>query len=214
MKKLAIFDFDGTIFNSITDVIICFNKALSVNGFPTLTYEEYSEILGGNIDELVSLSLKDKNTPENMELVKNTYDEIYGTSNRENSLPFDGMHEVLLELQKKGILLAINSNRKNDSIKKFIGKYYSDIDFKAIEGHNPAYPSKPRPCGVIKMLHKLKVSKDDAIYIGDSSTDIKTAKNAEIDCVIVKWGYGDPEDYVDEYILDAIEKPSDIFNFF
>ena len=214
MKKLAIFDFDGTIFNSITDVIICFNKALSVNGFPTLTYEEYIEILGGNIDELVSLSLKDKNIPENMELVKNTYDEIYGTSNRENSLPFDGMHEVLLELQKKGILLAINSNRKNDSIKKFIGKYYSDIDFKAIEGHNPAYPSKPRPCGVKKMLHKLKVSKDDAIYIGDSSTDIKTAKNAEIDCVIVKWGYGDPEDYVDEYILDAIEKPSDIFNFF
>lgn len=214
MKKLAIFDFDGTIFNSITDVIICFNKALSVNGFPTLTYEEYIEILGGNIDELVSLSLKDKNTPKNMELVKNTYDEIYGTSNRENSLPFDGMHEVLLELQKKGILLAINSNRKNDSIKKFIGKYYSDIDFKAIEGHNPAYPSKPRPCGVKKMLHKLKVSKDDAIYIGDSSTDIKTAKNAEIDCVIVKWGYGDPEDYVDEYILDAIEKPSDIFNFF
>lgn len=214
MKKLAIFDFDGTIFNSITDVIICFNKALSVNGFPTLTYEEYIEILGGNIDELVSLSLKDKNTPENMELVKNTYDEIYGTSNRENSLPFDGMHEVLLELQKKGILLAINSNRKNDSIKKFIGKYYSDIDFKAIEGHNPAYPSKPRPCGVKKMLHKLKVSKDDAIYIGDSSTDIKTAKNAEIDCVIVKWGYGDPEDYVDEYILDAIEKPSDVFNFF
>ena len=214
MKKLAIFDFDVTIFNSITDVIICFNKALSVNGFPTLTYEEYIEILGGNIDELVSLSLKDKNTPENMELVKNTYDEIYGTSNRENSLPFDGMHEVLLELQKKGILLAINSNRKNDSIKKFIGKYYSDIDFKAIEGHNPAYPSKPRPCGVKKMLHKLKVSKDDAIYIGDSSTDIKTAKNAEIDCVIVKWGYGDPEDYVDEYILDAIEKPSDIFNFF
>lgn len=214
MKKLAIFDFDGTIFNSIIDVIICFNKALSVNGFPTLTYEEYIEILGGNIDELVSLSLKDKNTPENMELVKNTYDEIYGTSNRENSLPFDGMHEVLLELQKKGILLAINSNRKNDSIKKFIGKYYSDIDFKAIEGHNPAYPSKPRPCGVKKMLHKLKVSKDDAIYIGDSSTDIKTAKNAEIDCVIVKWGYGDPEDYVDEYILDAIEKPSDIFNFF
>ena len=214
MKKLAIFDFDGTIFNSITDVIICFKKALSVNGFPTLTYEEYIEILGGNIDELVSLSLKDKNTPENMELVKNTYDEIYGTSNRENSLPFDGMHEVLLELQKKGILLAINSNRKNDSIKKFIGKYYSDIDFKAIEGHNPAYPSKPRPCGVKKMLHKLKVSKDDAIYIGDSSTDIKTAKNAEIDCVIDKWGYGDPEDYVDEYILDAIEKPSDIFNFF
>lgn len=214
MKKLAIFDFDGTIFNSITDVIICFNKALSVNGFPTLTYEEYIEILGGNIDELVSLSLKDKNTPENIELIKNTYDEIYATSNRENSLPFDGMHEVLLELQKKGILLAINSNRKNDSIKKFIGKYYSDIDFKAIEGHNPAYPSKPRPCGVKKMLHKLKVSKDDAIYIGDSSTDIKTAKNAEIDCVIVKWGYGDPEDYVDEYILDAIEKPSDIFNFF
>lgn len=214
MKKLAILDFDGTIFNSITDVIICFNEALSSNNFPTLTYEEYVEILGGNIDELVSLSLKDKNTPENMEIVKNTYNEIYGASNKENSLPFDGMHDVLRKLQEKGILLTINSNRKTDSIKKFTGKYYSDIDFKAIEGHNPEYPSKPSPIGINKMLDQLNISKEDAIYIGDSSTDIKTAKNAGIDCVIVKWGYGDPKDYVDEYILAVIEQPSEIINYF
>lgn len=170
MKKLTIFDFDRTIFNSIPDVIICFNKALSTNDFPTLTYEEYVEILGGNIDELVSLSLKDKNTLENMNLVKNSYNELYDSSNKENSRPFDGMHDVLQKLQEKGRLITINSNRKNDSIKKnFVDKYYSDIDFQAIEGHNSFYPSKPSPCGVKKLLNKLKVSADDAVYIGDSS---------------------------------------------
>lgn len=176
MKKLAIFDFDGTIFNSITDVIICFNKALSTNDFPTLTYDEYVEILGGNIDELVSSCLKDNNTPQNMELVKNTYNTIYGKSNKENSLPFDGMHDVLLKLQEKGILLTINSNRNNDSIRTFVDKYYSDIDFQAIEGHNPVYPSKPSPFGINKILNQLNVSKKKRYTLGILQLILKQLK--------------------------------------
>ena len=72
MKKLVIFDFDGTLFDSVDDVVICFNEALSMHNFPTLTKKEYLEILGGNIDEVVSLILKDRNSKENMELIKET----------------------------------------------------------------------------------------------------------------------------------------------
>ena len=214
MKKLAIFDFDGTLFNSIDDVMMCLNGALSRHGFPTLTHDEYVKRLGGNIDEIVSLVLKDKSTAENVKKVRESYGEIYDASDKKSTLPFDGMKEVLLELQDKGIVLAVNSNRGTDSVRYFVDRFFSDIDFATIEGHNPDCPSKPSPCAVEKMQKEFKLTKDELLYIGDSSTDIKTAQNAGIDCLIVKWGYGFAEDYENDYPLGIIEMPSQILKYF
>ena len=83
-----------------------------------------------------------------------------------------------------------------------------------IEGHNYDTPTKPSPEGMNKIIKKAGVSRDDAIYIGDSSTDILTAKNAGIDCLIVKWGYGNEKDFEDDYVLDAIGDISEILNYF
>ena len=214
MKKLAIFDFDGTLFNTVDDVVICFNKALKDNNFPTLTYDEYIERLGGNIDEIVSLILNDQNTPENIELLKREYGKLYGESKKENSKPFPEILDLLKDLQSRNIILAINSNRTTPSIKLFVEKYLSEIDFLEIEGHNIDYPSKPSPWGITRIIEKADVSFYDSIYIGDSATDIKTAQNAGIDCVIVKWGYGNQKDYENEYILGTVDRPSEILNYF
>lgn len=214
MKRLAIFDFDGTLFNTVDDVIINFNKALKANGFPTLTRDEYIERLGGNIDEIVSLILNDKNTPENIELIKKEYGKLYADSKKENSKPFPNILNLLKDLERKGVLIAINSNRTTPSIKLFVEKYLSEIDFFEIEGHNVDYPSKPSPLGVNRIIEKADVSLDEAIYIGDSGTDIKTAKNAGIDCVIVRWGYGNQKDYENKYILGSVDEPSEIINYF
>ena len=214
MKKLAIFDFDGTLFNTVDDVIINFNVALKANGFPTLTREEYIERLGGNIDEIVSLILNDRNTPENIELIKREYGKLYADSKKENSKPFPDVLDLLMDLERKDVLIAINSNRTTPSIKQFVEKYLPDIDFLEIEGHNLDYPSKPSPFGVNRIIEKAGVSLDEAIYIGDSKTDIKTAQNAGIDCVIVKWGYGNQKDYEDEYIMGAVDSICEILNYF
>lgn len=214
MKKLAIFDFDGTLFNTVDDVIINFNVALKANGFPTLTREEYIERLGGNIDEIVSLILNDRNTPENIELIKREYGKLYADSKKENSKPFPDVLDLLMDLERKDVLIAINSNRTTPSIKQFVEKYLPDIDFLEIEGHNLDYPSKPSPLGVNRIIEKAGVSLDEAIYIGDSKTDIKTAQNAGIDCVIVKWGYGNQKDYEDEYIMGAVDSICEILNYF
>ena len=209
MKKLCILDFDGTLFDSVDDVVICFNKTLDIYNLPTLTKDEYLGCLGGNIDEIISLVLKN-NTLENIEKVKKTYLEIYNLSKKEKTVPFPETHDFLKSLQEKGLLLAINSNRLNYSLKNFVEKYYQDIDFVSIEGHDLNYPSKPDPYGVNKIIKKANVGLDDAIYIGDSKTDINTARNAGIDCVIVKWGYGDEKDYDDEYVLEAIDDIYDL----
>ena len=214
MKKLAIFDFDGTLFNSVDDVIICFNRALTKHNFPTLEREEFYGCLGGNIDEIVSLVLKDNNSPENVEMLKDTYLGIYYPDKKENTLPFPGAYELLKELQEKDILLAINSNRFSDSLEFFVDNFFSDIDFVSIEGHNFDIPSKPSPAGINKITEKSGVSRDETLYIGDSITDIKTAQNAEIDCIIVKWGYGNENDWKNDYILECVDEFPQILKYF
>ena len=214
MKKLAIFDFDGTLFNSVDDVVICFNQTLEIYNFPTLTKEEYFECLGGNIDEIVSLVLGENNSFENIEKVKKTYLDLYNPSPKEHTLPFPEAHECLKKLQEKGVLLAINSNRLNYSLKYFVEKFFTDIDFVLVEGHDEDYPSKPNPFGVENILKKANVDLDEAVYIGDSKTDIETAQNAGMDCIVVKWGYGNLKDYENDYILEAVDEFDDILKYF
>lgn len=214
MKRLAIFDFDGTLFDSVDDVINCFNKALTTHDFPILTREEYIKCFGGDIDEIVSLVLKDKSSGENIELVKETYLNCYKSSKKENTLPFPEIHQLLKILQDNNVLLAINSNRLNYSVKFFTEKYLNDINFSYIAGQDPDIPSKPDPYCVNKIIKKMQLSNDEVIYIGDSRTDIKTAQNADIDCLIVKWGYGDENDYKNPNILNCVQNPLEILDYF
>lgn len=213
MKKLLIFDFDGTLFDSIWDVLICFNKALAIHDFPTLTREELIPCLGGDIDKIVSLVLKDNGSPENVEKLKETYLNLYNSSKKENTVPFPDASDVLRKLQGNGILLAINSNRLDYSLNEFVGRYFSDIDFIAIEGQSDSTLPKPYPYGVDRIIEKADVSVNEATYIGDSITDIMTAKNAGIDCILVSWGYCNQKDYDNDYplrIIDDIHELLDI----
>lgn len=214
MKRLAIFDFDGTLMDSVDDVVMSFNKALAMYDLPTLTREDYIGYLGGNIDDIVSLVLGDKCTPENMDSFKKVYLNFYESSKKEATVPFPESHDTLERLQRNGVLLAINSNRFTYSIEYFASQFFDDIGFIAIEGHELDFPSKPDPYGINKIIKEADVTPDEAIYIGDSITDIETAKNAGIDCVIVKWGYGNRQDWENDYILEAVDDFSEIFKYF
>lgn len=214
MKKLAIFDFDGTLIDSVCDVVINFNRALEVFDFPTLTRDEYLGCLGGNIDDIVNLVLGDNANPENFDNFKNTYLNFYYSSKKEHTLPFPKAHDLLRDLQERGVILSINSNRFTDSIESFVLKFFDDIDFLSIEGHSFDNPSKPDPCGVQKIIKKAGVSPHEAIYIGDSGTDILTAKNAGIECVVVKWGYGNQNDWENDYVLKAVDSMDELEGFF
>lgn len=210
MKRLAIFDFDGTLFDSIWDVLTCFNRALAIHDFPPLTRRELIPCLGGDINQIVSLVLKENNSAENIEILKETYLDLYNSSEKENTLPFPDAHEVLRRLHDENILLAINSNRLNYSLNEFVGRYFADIDFVAIEGQSKSSPPKPDPYGVNRIIEKADVNVEDAVYVGDSSTDIETARNAGIDCILVRWGYGEKEALESDYPSRIIDDMHDL----
>lgn len=190
MKKLCIFDFDGTLVDTFTDAGIYYNKALEAYGFKTHNIEEYKYLMGGSLEEVVTRILEEKNrTEENINNVKKHYWDNYPTSSKENTKAYPGIQELLEELQKNNVKIAINTNKKQVIVDEMVKKIFPNINFVSVAGQNGKYPAKPDPEGVYQILKMCDgIEKNECIYIGDSKYDFETAQNAGIDAILVTWG--------------------------
>ena len=200
MKKLYIFDFDGTLVNTFYDSVISYNKALKQHNLPEYSYESLDKI--DYTDFINSMT-------DDMQVLK-TYSKIYEESPKENTLPYEGITEVLTSLTEKGKELAICSNRNQEQLEEYTKKLFPNINFTSIIGYTPEGGYKPNPQVMNKIIRNVDYTKDEIIYIGDKKTDIITAKNVDIDVVIVKWGQGEDEAFTDEYPLRIIGEVNDL----
>lgn len=206
MKNLFIFDLDGMLIDSVIYSIRCFNLLFEYYGLPTydkdlsdLDYDDFREFLRNNID------FSDQG-------VLDKFVEIYA-SVPEDSEAYEGIHEVLETLLNKGMTLAICSNREEENIKDDVRRVFPDIDFKYISGYRKGVPDKPDPYRLNEIVEKENIPKDEVIYFGDKDVDILAAENANIDMVVVKWGQGNENDYMNPFPLRAIDSPNDILDF-
>ncbi|MBQ8951835.1 MAG: HAD family hydrolase [Eubacterium sp.] len=200
MMKCVIFDFDGTLVNTETDVIYCFNKALISHGYPEREYGYIRSLIGKNLDQIVTALLPDESrTKECIDLVKTTYREFYASYEKPNTKPFTGIKKLLDTLKSDGVKIAINSNKGQDLLEKIANDLFGTDYFDAIFGYNVGVPSKPDPYGVQYIMDICKSSAEDTLYVGDSEVDILTAKNAGIKVCAVGWGVGNLKDMIDIY---------------
>ena len=206
MKNLFIFDLDGMLIDSVIYSIRCFNLLFEYYGLPTydkdlsdLDYDDFREFLRNNID------FSDQG-------VLDKFVEIYA-SVPEDSEAYEGIHEVLETLLNNGRTLAICSNREEENIKDDVRRVFPDIDFKYISGYRKGAPDKPDPYRLKEIVEKENIPKDEVIYFGDKDVDILAAENANIDMVVVKWGQGNENDYMNPFPLRAIDSPNDILDF-
>ncbi len=212
MIKCAIFDFDGTLVNTETDVIYCMNEALMKNSYPVKEYDYIKGLIGKNLDEIVMQLLPgDSVSKDNIDRVKDSYKKIYSDYNKPNTIPFSGIKELLQILKDNSIYVAVNSNKGQELLLKMTEDLFGQFFFDRVVGYNPDYPSKPDPYGVLKILKDLSVSSEEAVYIGDSAIDIITAQNAGIPILCASWGIGDNQEMMDKYGVTIYNSTIDLY---
>ncbi|OWT32660.1 hypothetical protein BGI41_06510 [Methanobrevibacter sp. 87.7] len=140
------------------------------------------------------------------------YNKIYRKYEKPNTLPYEGIENVLKELQNRNITLAICSNREEEFLKYFANKLFNDIDFKYISGYRKGIPDKPNPYRLNDIINKENLKKEEVLYFGDKDADIDVAKNAGVDMVLAKYGQGNNEDYKSTYPIKIIESPIEILD--
>jgi len=205
MRKLLIFDCDGTLVDTVKDVAICFNGALEYYGFPTYPIDDYGGIVGGNLETIVTRLLPENaRTTENVEKVKTKYRALYSASDKPNTKPFEGIVEALNILKAKGFVLGINTNKGQALTDALVEKFFEKDLFISVVGYEESRPSKPDPYGVKMICAACQVPESQAVYVGDGRSDIETAHNAQIPCVFVTWGQGTEEDSRDPRIAAVV----------
>ena len=191
--KLVLFDLDGTLLNTIADLSEAVNHALDVRGLPLHSLEECTKMVGHGVRNLIAQALPEKLRDDEATVDATLADfTAYYTAHIDvHTCPYAGIQELITTLHRNGILLAIASNKFQAGTEYLIGKFFPGIPFVAVLGNRPGFPLKPDPEIVGEVLRKAGVKKEEAVMVGDSPTDMRTAANGGITGIAVGWGYRD-----------------------
>lgn len=212
MKKLAIFDLDGTLLNTIKDLGEAVNYALDRNGFHTHSVASYPYFVGNGVRRLIERSLPEdaRKKAAVVDAMLKDFKQYYNEHNTDRTAPYDGVPELLQQLNESGVKLAVASNKYQQATLKIINHFFPDIPWIAIQGQQEGVPVKPDPSIIFMILSEAKIAKQDTIYIGDSGIDMETARRACIDSVGVTWGFRPVKELKEYHANVIINKPQDI----
>ena len=211
MKKLVIFDLDGTLLNTIDDLGQAANHALLKNDFPTHSIASYPFFVGNGVRKLMERVLPENSRSAQMvETLLADFKTYYNAHLADYTTPYPGIVELLEDLRDRGVKLAVASNKYHEAVQRLIAQAFPNIPFAAIEGQKEGVKVKPDPSVVFSVLAQAHVEKADTLYVGDSGVDMETARRACVDSVGVSWGFR-PVKELNEYHANAIvSSPAEI----
>ena len=214
MKKLVIFDLDGTLLDTIADLAESANHALKQLGYPTRDVEMIRTFVGNGVNKLLFRALPDEEkTEENMMRMRTHFVPYYDAHNADLSAPYPGIVALLEELQAKGLRMAVASNKYQEATVKLVKHYFPMIDFVEILGQREGINVKPDPTIVFDILKKAGVSKEETLYVGDSGVDMQTAIYAGVDAIGVTWGFRPRTELEDFHPMGLIDQAEELLGF-
>ena len=206
--KLVLFDLDGTLLDTLDDLSEAVNYALGLRGLPKHTRDEYMKMVGHGIRNLVKQALPAEKQ-EDEALIDSALADFkahYTAHIDVYTHPYPGMQRVVEMLHKAGVQMAVASNKFQEGAEYLIRKFFPGIPFVAVLGNRPGFPLKPDPEIVGEVLRRSGVRPGDAVLVGDSPTDMKTAANGGIDAIAVTWGYRPMKDFPGVKTVDSAEE--------
>lgn len=210
MIKGIIFDLDGTILSTLYDIQGSVNIVLKNHGYPVQDYEYVRLAIGRGSRNLIKDCLPEGISEQEIDKLTDEYIETYGHHYDVETKNYDGIQELLNELEARGIVLAVNSNKPNEFTNNLIKHHYPGNNFIAIIGARPNIPYKPDPYSANEIVKMMGFDKSEVLYVGDSDSDVNTAKNAGLKCVGCLWGFRDLKTLQDAGADYIISKPEEV----
>lgn len=207
-RGLVIFDLDGTLIDTIEDLGTAVNHILESTGRPTHPIEAYRFMVGNGIRKLVQRALPDseKGVEDLPDRLLPEFKRFYLEHIYEHSRPYPGVAELLCKLQEEGYALAVASNKFQEGTSVLVSHFFPDIEFVAVYGGCDERPLKPDPTVIEDIMHISGVPSEMTVMVGDSGTDIQTARNASVRSIGVSWGFRpDTASAADVFVHSAAE---------
>jgi phosphoglycolate phosphatase len=188
--RIAIFDLDGTLIDSLGDLADAMNVVLDERGYPVHPHNAYRHFVGDGIEMLVRRALPPEvvdttEIPEVVDAMRKEYSGRWLATTR----PFPGISELLAQLRSRGIRAAVLSNKPEYATRAIVKELFSAGAFDVIRGARENSPLKPDPTAAIEIVSELGVSAELSVFIGDTPIDMKTGRNAGMRTVGVTWGF-------------------------
>jgi phosphoglycolate phosphatase len=206
-----VFDLDGTLVDTLDDLTDANNYALEQLGLPTHTPEEYRMFIGSGSRELCRKALP----PNHVDLTDTLLEMIldrYKDHCLDKTVPYRGIRELLAELNRRNIRLAVLSNKPDSLTRHIAVEIFGTECFEIIRGHLDGTPTKPDPTSVLAILEEMKLSPNDVLYVGDSGTDMATAAAAQLASVGVTWGFRNRQELEDTGAGNIIDRAAELLD--
>ncbi|CAD7287645.1 N-acetylmuramic acid 6-phosphate phosphatase [Campylobacter majalis] len=209
--KLAIFDLDGTLLNTIGGIAKSMNNVLQSHNLATHDIEKYTSFVGNGLKILAKRALGFDVSDDELD---GYYKELLVQYEKHYMLdiaPYDGIINMLRKITKKGYKIAINSNKVDYMLDKIVDEIFGEFSWVKVVGVCDNLPSKPDKAGVELIIKTAGVRHDEAVFIGDTDVDIQTAHNANVDAIYVPWGFRKPHE-INESNYKSVKDANELTN--
>jgi len=214
--RAALFDLDGTLADTIEDLGGAFNQVLESHGYPTFPIERYKTMVGNGFLALTKKALPPEAAADEAlaEAINAEAEELYSKHFLDLTRPFPGIPELLKVLNKKGILLAVLSNKPDRMVKTIVRSLFPDNDFFVTDGNKPSLPHKPDPTAALSIAAEAGIPVQDWCFVGDSGVDMKTGRAAGMLPLGAAWGYRSRDELTSGGAAALLEAPLDLLGYF
>lgn len=208
--KAIIFDLDGTLINSLEDIAISMNIVLKEFNLKVHKISDYNKFVGDGALVLVKNSLPNNTNNKLVEAALKRFIEVYETTTHNNTKAYEGIYELLDELEKRDIKLNVLSNKPHKFTLLYVESIFKTYKFLEVHGQKDYVPKKPNPKGADNITKALNLKNEEVIFIGDTATDIKTAKAANMKSIGVLWGFRGEKELKEAGADFIAQEPKDI----